>query len=260
MAESKKKKKTKAVYDDATYRVQLGLVALQKRTAERGDKILVVIEGRDAAGKDGTIRRITENLPAREVRAISLPAPNDRERKSWYFQRFVAQFPASGEIVLFNRSWYNRAGVEPVMGFCTEEEHRVFLQTVPAFEALLVDHGVQIIKYYLDISKKEQKKRLQDRAEDPLKQWKIGPLDGKALKMFDAYSESRDEMLIRTHTQVAPWTIVRADDKPAARLNLMRDLLTRTSPDGEDAGVPPGDPEVVFRFGPEAIKDGRLSR
>jgi polyphosphate kinase 2 len=259
MAQSKKKKKASSEYEAELRALQIALVGLQKQVREAGRKVLVIFEGRDAAGKDGAIQRITEHLPSREVKVVALPAPSDRERKAWYFQRYVAEIPVAGEMALFNRSWYNRAGVEPVMGFCSEEEHQLFLRTVPTFESLLVESGVQIIKYYLDISRKEQRKRLKQRAADPLNQWKIGPLDTKALRMWDAYTEARDEMLLRTHTGVSPWTIVHADEKHAARLNVIADLIARVS------GEPPADlmrpnPAILSRFDEAALTDGRLSR
>jgi polyphosphate kinase 2 len=259
MAQSKKKKKASAEYEVELRDLQIALVGLQKQVREGGRKVLVIFEGRDAAGKDGTIQRITEHLPPREVKIVALPAPSDRERLSWYFQRYVAHVPVAGEMALFNRSWYNRAGVEPVMGFCTEDEHQLFLRTVPTFESLLADSGVQLIKYYLDISKKEQKKRLKQRAADPLNQWKIGPLDARAQQMWDAYTEARDEMLRRTHTGVSPWTVVHADDKHMARLNIIADLIARISSE-PPADLKRPDPELLWRFDETAITDGRLSR
>jgi polyphosphate kinase 2 len=241
--------------NDDVVTAQIALVGAYQAIAKAGRRVIVVMEGRDAAGKDGALRRITENLPARPVRVVSLPPPSERERSSWYFQRYIAQFPAGGEIVLFNRSWYNRAGVEPVMGFCTEAQTEAFLQVAPRFEALLVEEGFELIKYYLDISKSEQKERLEDRAKDPLKVWKIGPLDGKALDKFDDYTVRRDQMLIRTSTDVAPWTIVRANKKAKARLAILRDLTARL---GQPAGA--ADPEVLRPFDAAALTDGFLTR
>jgi polyphosphate kinase 2 len=245
--------------DDELIAAQIGLVALYQAVAKAARRIIVVLEGRDATGKDGTIKRITGHLPTRPVRAVSLAPPNERERSSWYFQRYIAQFPAGGEIVIFNRSWYNRAGVEPVMGFCTEDQTQVFLDQVPRFEALLVESGFELVKYYLDISKDEQKQRLEARADDPLKVWKIGPLDAKALEKFDAYSERRDRMLTRTSTEAAPWTVVRANKKSRARLNLIRDLVIRLAPD-QAGQAGPVDREVVRPFDASALTDGFLSR
>jgi polyphosphate kinase len=245
--------------NDEVEAAQVALVNAYQAIAKAGRRVIVVMEGRDAAGKDGTLRRITENLPARPVRVVSLAPPNERERTSWYFQRYIAQFPAGGEIVLFNRSWYNRAGVEPVMGFCTEEQTEAFLRAAPRFEAMLIEGGFELIKYYLDISKSEQQERLEARAEDPLKAWKIGPLDAKALDKFDAYTARRDVMLTRTHTGEAPWTIVRANKKPKARLAILRDLVARLAPD-QCKAAGPVDPEVLRPFDAAALTDGFLTR
>ena len=213
---------------------QIELVKLQRHVIETGQKILVILEGRDSAGKDGTIKRIVQHLSPREARVVALGKPSDRELRAWYFQRYVAHLPIGGEIVLFNCSWYNRAGVERVMKFCSEDEYELFLKTAPTFEELLVHCGVTLVKYYLDISKDEQKKRLKGRRNDPLSQWKSSPIDAAAGKHWEDYSAARNEMLARTHTMVAPWTIVRADDKPLARINLIRDLLTRLEFKGKD--------------------------
>jgi len=245
--------------DQELIAAQVALVALYQDVVKNGRRIIIVLEGRDAAGKDGTIRRITEHLPARPVRPVSLPPPNERDRASWYFQRYIAQFPAGGEIVIFNRSWYNRAGVEPVMGFCTSKQTQEFLDIVPRFEALLVDSGFELIKYYLDISKKEQQQRLDERAKDPLKVWKIGPLDAKAMEKFDAYSRARDVMLTRSHCEATPWTIVRADKKSRARLNIIRDLIARLQPDQAKAAGRV-DEAVLRPFDAAALTDGFLSR
>lgn len=237
---------------------QIALVSLYEDVAAKGRRIIIVMEGRDAAGKDGTIRRITDNLPSRPIRVISLAPPNERERSSWYFQRYIAHFPAGGEISIFNRSWYNRAGVEPVMGFCKPEQTEHFLKIVPDFERLLVNGGFELVKYYLDISKKEQKERLDERAADPLKVWKIGPLDAKAMEKFEDYSRARDEMLARTHTEFAPWTIVRADKKSRARVNVIRDIIAKLAPDQvKKAGAV--EPGVLRPFEVAALKDGFLS-
>lgn len=239
---------------------QVELVKLQRHVIASGEKILVIFEGRDAAGKDGTIKRIVQHMSPREARVVALGAPSDRENKAWYFQRYVAHLPVSGEIVLFNRSWYNRAGVERVMEFCSKDEYRTFLKTTPLFEELLVHCGITLVKYYLDISKDEQKKRLKERHEDPLSQWKLSPDDEVAVKRWEDYSAARNEMLSRTHTMVAPWTIVRADDKPSARINLIRDLLTRLDFKGKHHQADLADPNVVFRFQEEAIGNGMLAK
>src|SRR6266571_2669513 len=213
---------------DASYKrelraLQIELVKLQRDLIESDARVLVIIEGRDGAGKDGTIKHLTEHMSPRETRVFAPPKPSDREVRQWYFQRFIVQLPSGGEFVFFNRSWYNRAGVERVMGFCTEKEVEEFFDTVNDFESLLVRSGLALRKYYLDISRKEQKQRLLSRQEDPLKAWKNSPIDAMALKKWHAYTEARDEMLRRTSHPLGPWRIVQADDKKAAHLEFMRD-------------------------------------
>jgi polyphosphate kinase len=210
----------------------------------------VVFEGRDAAGKDGTIRRIVEHLSPRETRVVALGKPTERDRSSWYFQRWVQHLPAADELVLFNRSWYNRAGVERVMGFAEEGEVEQFLDAAPVFERLLVRSGIGLFKYYLDISREEQARRLEARRIDPLKQWKISPIDAVALERYDDYTEARDAMLERTHTRETPWTIVRADDKKSARLALIRDFLARLDYDGKREELCFRDRELVRDYEP----------
>ena len=239
---------------------QIQLVKLQRHVIETDQKILVVFEGRDAAGKDGAIKRIVQHLSPRDARVVALGKPSDSELKAWYFQRYVEHLPVAGEIVLFNRSWYNRAGVERVMEFCTLDEYEMFLKTAPTFEELLIHCGVTLVKYYLDISKDEQKKRLKDRRDDPLSQWKLSPIDAAAVKHWEEYSAARNEMLARTHTMVAPWTIVKADDKPLARINVIRDLLTRLEFKGKDRQADLPDPEIVFNFHADAISNGMLAK
>jgi len=252
--------KYKKNYADDLRELQIGLVRYQTWAIKSGDKALVILEGRDSAGKDGTIARITEHLAPRRTRVISLPKPSDREATQWYFQRYTGHLPACGDFVLFNRSWYNRGGVEPVMGFCTEREHEDFLRDAPAFERMLEEADIKLVKIWLDISKKEQAIRLDARREDPLKQLKISDLDGVAQKKWKAYSEARDQMLLRTHTPIAPWVCVRADHKKPARLNIIRHLLQTLAPAEIRAGIDPPDPEIVFQFEPAAISDGRLAK
>lgn len=240
---------------------QIELVKLQREVIKSEQKVLVILEGRDAAGKDGTVKHIAQHLSPRETRIVALGVPSDLDRRSWYFQRYVAHLPAGGEIVIFNRSWYNRAGVERVMGYCSKGEYEQFLKTVPIFEDLLVHCGFTVLKYYLDITRAEQKKRLQDRRDDPLSQWKLSRVDQKALKHWDDYTDARDEMLLRTHSVFAPWTIVQADDKPRTHLNVIRDLLTRVEFDRDkDHRVDLPDPDVVFRFTEAAVHNGQLAR
>jgi polyphosphate kinase len=240
--------------------LQIELVRYQQAAIASGAKDLVIFEGRDAAGKDGAIKRIVEHLSVRNTRAVALPKPNDRERTEWYFQRYVRYLPAAGELVIFNRSWYNRAGVEPVMGFCTPKEHEIFLRDAPAFEAMLAENGIRIVKLWLDISKDEQVKRLKARTTDPLKTLKVSPLDAVAQAKWDEYSAARDQMLRRTHTDEAPWTVVHTDSKKAARIAIMRHLLKVLAPKDIAKAVPKPDPKVLFEFEVEALADGRLER
>jgi polyphosphate kinase 2 len=222
--------------------------------------VLVVLEGRDAAGKDGAIARIVEHLSTRNTRVVALPKPSDRETSQWYFQRYAAHLPAAGELVIFNRSWYNRAGVERVMGFATPQQQAQFLDDAPVFERMLAEADIRLVKYWLDISKAEQADRLDARRTDPLKQLKVSALDAEAQDRWDEYSEARDQMLVRTHTAWGPWTCVRNDHKKRGRLNLIRHLLHVIAPIelAAEAGAP--DPEVVFPFEASALTDGRLAR
>jgi polyphosphate kinase len=240
--------------------LQVELIAAQRRWIEDGERIVIVLEGRDSAGKDGVIKAMTANMSARATRVVALPKPSDRDKTSWYFQRYVAQLPAAGETVIFNRSWYNRAGVEPVMGFCTPEEHRVFLDTVPEFEDMLIRSGLKIIKFYMDISKAEQTERLMDRRKDPLKFWKVGPIDEAAMAKFDDYTKRRDEMLERTHTALAPWHVVRANKKKPARLAVIAEVLCQLPPETppKAAKAERAASDLVFPFDAAALKDGRL--
>jgi polyphosphate kinase 2 len=247
-------------YETELEALQAALVRFQQAAIKSGEKCLVIFEGRDAAGKDGAIKRITEHLSVRSTRAIALPKPTEREQSQWYFQRYMPYLPAAGEFVLFNRSWYNRAGVEPVMGYCTPDEHEAFLRDAPVLEAMLIGSGLKIVKLWLDISRAEQAQRLKARETDPLKALKVSPLDGLAVEKWDAYTEARDQMLRRTHTNEAPWIIVRTDHKKKARLNTMRYLLKELAPKAIAKTVDKPDPRVVFRFETDALTDGRLER
>ena len=249
----------RAAYEASLRDLQIELVKVQRHVIKHGHKVLIIFEGRDASGKDGTIKRIIEHLSPRETRVVALGVPSDKERISWYFQRYVPHLPAAGEMVLFNRSWYNRAGVETVMGFCTAREYESFLEDVLPFEHMLVGAGIQILKYYLDIRKKEQKKRLRDRRTDPLKQWKTSPIDMVALKRFDAYTEARDRMLTRTSSPLSPWIIVRADDKHSTHLNVIRDLLSRLACPETEKHLAMPDPNVVFPYDEAHAKAGLLA-
>ena len=247
-------------YKAALHDLQVELVKLQRHFIAHGDRILVLLEGRDSAGKDGSIKRIVEHLSPRDTRVVALGKPSDGDLRSWYFERYVGQLPKAAELVLFNRSWYNRAGVERVMGFCSKRQLEEFMQAAPRFERMLVDSGINLLKYYLDISKDEQKSRLADRKHDPLKQWKSSPIDDVAVKRWDAYTKARDAMLLGTHTLAAPWHIVRTDNKQRARLNLIRDILSRLHYAGRDKKITSPDREIVFEFTPECLTDHRLAR
>jgi polyphosphate kinase 2 len=240
--------------------LQLALIGLQRQAIKEGWKTVTVFEGRDAAGKDGAIARLTEHAHRRATRVMSLPTPSDRERSEWYFQRYVRHLPAAGEAVVFNRSWYNRAGVERVMGFSTNDEQEQFLRDVPAFELMLVQNGVKLSKLWLDIDQETQAERLKARREDPLKAFKVSDLDAVAQAKWDDYTEARDEMLMRTHSTPAPWICVRANHKKAARLNILRWILNASAPPKLLKGVRSPDPEVIFSFEPAALKDGRLAK
>ncbi len=239
--------------------LQIELVKYQNHLIAHDDRILVILEGRDGAGKDGTIKRIVEHLSPRETRVVALSKPSDLEAGSWYFQRYAPHLPRAQEFVLFNRSWYNRAGVERVMGFCTEAQYEEFIETVPVFEQLLVRSGIRLFKYYLDIGRDEQRRRLKARLQDPLKQWKSSPIDAVALSHWKDYSVARNAMFARTHNAVAPWTVVRADDKKRARLSLIMDLLVRLDYKGKDHALLRPDPDIVFAYSEQALQSGAIA-
>lgn len=225
-AEAARRREARRTYFRELFRLQAELVKLQDWVVNTGHKVVVVFEGRDAAGKGGVIKRITQRLNPRVCRVVALPAPNDRERTQWYFQRYVTQLPAGGEIVLFDRSWYNRAGVERVMGFCNEEQVEEFFRTVPEFEKMLVRSGIQLVKYWFSISDEEQEARFLGRIHDPLKQWKLSPMDLESRRRWERYTKVKEDMLARTHTPESPWWVVPADDKKKARLNCIHHLLS----------------------------------
>lgn len=250
----------KGEYKKRLHQLQIELVKLQRELIRGEQKILVLFEGRDAAGKDGTIKRIVQHLSPRETRVVALGKPSDHDQRSWYFQRYVPHLPASQEMVLFNRSWYNRAGVERVMGFCTDDEYEAFMHTVPAFEQMLIDNGIQLFKYYLDISKAEQRRRLVDRHKDPLKQWKVSPIDDQAIKRWEDYSGARNAMFARTHSPISPWYVVRADDKRSTRIHVIADLLSRLDYAKKDEQVALPDPNTVFAYDEQYVKDGVIAK
>ena len=212
-------------YEAELHRLQVELLKFQNHVKNQGLKILMIFEGRDAAGKGGTIKRITEHLNPRGARVVALEKPNEKESTQWYFQRYVSHLPAAGEIVLFDRSWYNRSMVEPVMGFCTEREHHKFLKDAPEFEKMLVDEGIQIFKFYFSVSKEEQENRFKSRETDPLKQYKLSPVDKESQRLWDEYTLAKFMMLSATHTNTAPWTIVKSDNKKKARINTIKHIL-----------------------------------
>lgn len=249
----------KKMYKETLTLLQIELVKLQNHLIKHNDKILIIFEGRDTGGKDGTIKRIVQHLSPREVRVVALGKPSSRDLSSWYFQRYTAHLPASQEMVLFNRSWYNRAGVERVMGFCSDNEYQEFMETVIDYEQLLVRSGIKLFKYYLDIDKDEQKRRLQERKNNPLKQWKVSPIDKVAQKHWAEYSQARNIMLARTHHLVAPWIIVRANDKPATHINLIKDLLLRLDYKHKDHSLVLPDSEVVFSFEEACLHNGMIA-
>jgi polyphosphate kinase 2 len=216
----------KKEYEKELTRLQGELCKLQDWVKQAGLRAIVVFEGRDAAGKGGTIRAITEKVSPRVFRVIALPAPSDREKSQMYLQRYVPHFPAAGEIVIFDRSWYNRAGVEYVMGFCTKDQHDRFLELCPLFEKQMLDSGIILIKYWLEVGQKEQARRFEARVKDPLRQWKLSPMDVESWKRWYDYSRARDMMLKATDTKFAPWYIIRSDDKKSARLNCITHLLS----------------------------------
>lgn len=241
-------------YDAQIRLLQIELVKLQRQIISSHSRLLIILEGRDTAGKDGTIKNIVAHLSPRETRVVALSKPTEREDGEWYFQRYVAELPTSGEIVIFNRSWYNRAGVEKVMGFCTDIQYQQFMDTVNEFESLIVGSGIHLIKYYLDIDKEEQAARLQSRKTDPLKQWKISPIDEQAQKKWKQYSLARNAMLQKTSSKLAPWIVIDANNKKLTHLNLMRDLLSRMDYPGKDKKLLLVDSEVLMPCPPLAKK------
>ena len=213
-------------YERELTKLQIELLKFQNYVKEQGLKVLMVFEGRDAAGKGGTIKRITEHLNPRGARVVALEKPSDIERTQWYFQRYTKYLPSAGEIVLFDRSWYNRAGVEPVMGFCTTEEHHEFLREVPEFEKMLVKSGIVLMKFYFSVSKKEQARRFKKREIDPLKQYKLSPVDKESQNLWDKYTIAKFSMLMASNTDIAPWIVIKSDNKKRARLNCIRYILS----------------------------------
>ncbi|GAB4143373.1 MAG: polyphosphate kinase 2 [Ignavibacteriales bacterium] len=228
-AEKKSKKKDKMkskIYEKELSKLQTELVKLQEWIKAKGLKVVVIFEGRDAAGKGGTIKRIMDKLNPRVVRVVALGVPTEKEKTQWYFQRYVNHLPAAGEMILFDRSWYNRAGVERVMGFCTDEEYQEFLRSCPEFERMIIRSGIKLIKYWFSVSDEEQEKRFQQRINDPLRHWKLSPMDLESRAKWEDYSKAKDEMFNYTDIKQSPWYVVNADDKKRARLNVIHHLLS----------------------------------
>lgn len=238
---------------DAEYEAcQLELVKLQRWVRATGQRVALVFEGRDAAGKGGAIRRLTENLNPRYAPVIALPAPSDTERTQWYFQRYVRHLPSAGEIVIFDRSWYNRAVVEKVFGFCTDDERHAFFQQLPFFEAMLRHDGIVLVKLWLAVSQAEQLRRFLDRESDPLKQWKLSEIDIKGLDRWNDYSEAIAEMFLKSHTEISPWTVILSEDKRRSRIAIMRQILSMFDYDGKDSAPPDdrivGGPSILAHY------------
>jgi polyphosphate kinase 2 len=248
-----KRKLDREICEDALRELHVELVKVQFWLKATGKRLMALFEGRDAAGKDGTITAVREYLNPRSARMIALAAPTQTEESQWYFQRYIAHFPAAGEIVLFNRSWYNRAGVEPVMGFCTPKQHKIFLKAVPRFEETIVEEGILFFKFWLNIGQEMQLKRFHERRHDPRKVWKLSPTDIATLNKWDAYTEKRDEMLRKTHSKTAPWIVVRANDKARAHINVIRHLLHALDYEGKDKSVIGRVDAAILGSGPDFL-------
>lgn len=245
-------------YEAQKYKLQIELLKLQRHIKQSGQKLVVLFEGRDAAGKGGTIKRFMEHLNPRGARVVALEKPTETERGQWYFQRYVQTLPTAGEIVLYDRSWYNRAVVERVMGFCTDEEYRIFMQQVPQFEKHLIDSGIMLIKFWFSVSRDEQKIRFDRREHDPLKQWKLSPVDKASLGKWDEYTLAKEAMFYNTDTAESPWIVIKSDCKKRARLNAMRYVLSKLSyDDKDDTQIGTIDPLIVGRAGALYEKDER---
>ena len=248
------RKEETIAYHEELASLQVELLKFQNHVKDQGLKVLMIFEGRDAAGKGGTIKRITEHLNPRGARIVALEKPSDTERTQWYFQRYVKHLPSAGEIVLFDRSWYNRSMVEPVMGFCTEREHHKFLKDAPEFEDMIVDEDIKIFKFYFSVSKDEQAKRFKERETDPLKQYKLSPVDKESQKLWNEYSLAKFMMLSATHTEAAPWTIVKSDNKKKARVNCIKHILNFVDyPDKISSKKIKVDNEIIIYGRDEAI-------
>ena len=251
---SVKKKKSTVEYEKDLQNLQIELLKFQNYVKSEGLKVLIIIEGRDAAGKGGAIKRLIEHLNPRGCRVVALEKPSDIEKTQWYFQRYTAHLPSAGEIVIFDRSWYNRAGVEPVMGFCTQQEHKDFLREVPFFENMISSSGLIFFKFYFSVSKEEQKKRFLKRKNDPLKQYKLSAVDEKSQELWDKYTLAKYSMLLASNTKTCPWIIISSDDKKKARLNLFRYILSKVDYPNKQVGEYSKIDENLLRTGEEEIR------
>lgn len=249
------KKLSRKKYEEELYGLQLELGKLQAWLQDTGERVVIVFEGRDAAGKGGTINAFRQYLNPRHAKVVALSKPSDIERGQWYFQRYISHFPTSGEMIMFDRSWYNRAGVEPVMGFCSQEQHKHFLKETPQFENMLVSEGIHFFKFWLNVGQEMQLKRFHDRRQNPLKSWKLSPIDIKALSKWDDYTNVRNLMLEATHTKHAPWTIVRSNDKKRARLNAIRHFLKHIDYTGKDTEAIGRIDSDILGSGPDFFND-----
>lgn len=241
-------KMSRAEYEAQKQDLQVELLKLQNHLQKQQERLVILFEGRDAAGKGGTIKRFMEHLNPRYARVVALQKPSDTERGQWYFQRYVAHLPTFGEMVLFDRSWYNRAGVERVMGFCSDEEYHTFMRQAPQFESHLIDSGIRLIKFWFSVSREEQRRRFQSRAQDPLKQWKLSPIDKSSLDKWDAYTDAKEAMFLHTDTTKSPWIVIKSDCKKRARLNAMRYVLHQFHYQGKNAQkIGAIDPNILAR-------------
>ncbi|RTJ62031.1 polyphosphate kinase 2 [Campylobacter jejuni] len=251
---SVKRKKSTIEYEKDLKNLQIELLKFQNHVKAKGLKVLILIEGRDAAGKGGAIKRLIEHLNPRGCRVVALEKPSDVEKTQWYFQRYIAHLPSAGEIVIFDRSWYNRAGVEPVMGFCTPQQHKDFLREVPLFENMISNSDIIFFKFYFSVSKDEQKKRFEKRRSDPLKQYKLSPVDQKSQELWDKYTLAKYSMLLASNTPTCPWTIISSDDKKKARLNLLRFILSKVEYPNKKTGDFSKIDAKLVRSGEEEIR------
>ena len=258
-SQNRKEEKSKTTYKRDLRNLQIELVKLQRHIIKNNLQLIVIFEGRDASGKDGVIKRITKHLSPRETRVMALGKPSNRDEHSWYFRRYVNYLPSAQEMVIMNRSWYNRAGFERVMRFCSTAEYDEFMRTVQSFEEMRVESGYQIVKYYLDITKREQKKRLADRRNNPLKQWKSSPVDAVAVNRWDDYTLARNEILNRTSSSKSPWYFVQANDKKAARINVIRHILSVVDCPDKDQHCARPDTNIVFKYNQKHLINGALA-